>query len=243
MPNWSKIWRFSSKLSSLGIILANCQTKPQLNQLPFFFTSCIGLDSSELGWSTLHPAGPLYRPAGSLHPTPGAASGLCQRFRFTPHSQFLIFGAACQPPFADPAANPGEKSGAHFVLVRVNVLSSGVPLREWTIDFRQTRRGLAEIKYSFLLCFLLILWNSTTAVDKVKFITYSVFIGSILKFQCTCFIAFLILFVKSKCTIIKQKTICIPGRIRNSKMTYRMQELGILVTVVQIVSIKWIYWH
>lgn len=181
-----------------------------------------------------HPAPTPYRPSGSLHPTSGAASGLCHRFRFTSHSQFLISGVACQPPFADSAANPREKSGAPFPLVRVNVLSGAVPLGQWMIDFRQTRPGLAEIKYSFLLCFLLIVWNGTTALGKEKVITYSMFIGLIVKFQCTHFIAFLILFVKSKHTIIKQKTICIPRRIRNSKITYRMQEMDILATVCRL---------
>lgn len=235
MPSWSKIWRFSFKFSSWEPYSLIQRPNPNSTSCFYFllhYLHCTRQFRARLlGWSTLHPAEPLWL----LHPTSEAASGLRQRFRFTFHSQFLISGAACQPPFADSAANPEEKSGVPFALVRVNVLSSGLPLRLWMTDFRQTRPGLAEIKYSFLFCLLLILWKSTTAVDKEKFITYSMFIGLVLKFQCTHLIAFLILFVKSKCKIIKQKTICVPGVTRSSKMTYRMQELGILASVVWII--------
>lgn len=232
-------------------------------------------------------------PAGSSRPTwcAGAASGPCQRFSFTSHPQVFSSEAACGPPFADPAANPGEKkSDARYALVRVNLPGSGVPLRQqvmtsggqahltesfqekpqppppqeqmvftdcpncvWKIwplgkkaqpghlpsadrllpreqepwllgyyciiqalrnlekpcptllwnrnwfrreqcfflvSFRLTRTGLAEIKDTFHLSLLLLLWNNSAAVHKEKAIAYSVFIGLILKFQCILFYCF-----------------------------------------------------
>lgn len=87
------------------------------------------------GWTVLDG------PAGSSRPTwcAGAAPGLCQRFRFTSHPQVFTSEAACRPPFADPAANPGEKkSGARHALARVNFTGQWRTFETASDDFRRT---------------------------------------------------------------------------------------------------------
>lgn len=87
----------------------------------------------------------LYGPAGSSCPTwcARAAPGLCQRFRFTSHPQVFISGAACGPLFADPAANPGEKSGALYALARC--ITGQWCTFETASDWLQADKTISEI--------------------------------------------------------------------------------------------------
>jgi len=140
-----RIWRFSpshlKKFNSLGIAWANCLAKAHSNKLIFFNL----LHRSRQFRARLEYPVPrwtaLYRSTSSSSPTwrARAAPGLCQRLRFNSHPQAFISGAACGPPFADSAANPGEKSDAPSALAMVNLLARGVPLRQQVIDFRKIR--------------------------------------------------------------------------------------------------------